>query len=674
MSDFSIPGVGTSKYGTDKLIEGLMKIERVPRDKAAERVQALETQKSAWLDLNRRLSSLREGARELYSFRNPFNDRSASSSNEDAVTATATREALEQTRLVAVEQAAAADRYLSAELAKDYKVAAGTYSFTVGDKPVELRYGGGSLQDFADALSRKGGTLLRAQVVTVKPDTKSLVIESLKTGIENRLGFSGDAEKLALETGIVERVRTTRRDFEIAKPLAWENPLDRSLVSVDEAGTLVILSGSSSAEAKLALGSPASTAGMVLELRYRLVPLPQAAVPSPPPGPSIGPTGSISFEGISIYAAPSATGLPEWVSPPLPPRVEDRAMASLIGPDGRKAALPELEDGEHSLTVTLSDYLSGLAALGFRVRDTTRRLEVLGARIYDPAESGGFKPLHAVSTAQDALFSVDGIKATRPSNEVTDMVPGVTLTLRSATEKPAKITIEPDREKAKEAIITLVGGYNRVMAEINILSRDDPAIVSEIDYLTDEERKTATERLGLMQGDSTLSLIRSALQRTITAVYETEAGRDLALASQLGIASNASAPGASGGYDKTKMRGYLEIDEDSLKKTLADRFTAAKQFFGNDTDGDLVVNAGLAFAIDSSIRPYVETAGIIALKTGTIDSQRSREQTSIEGMDRQLARKEEELKRKYGAMEGALNRMEGTSSSIENFNKMQSGD
>lgn len=668
MSDLSIPGVGTSKYGTEKTIEGLMKLERIPRDKAAARLKAFETQKAAWLEVNQRLTSLRESARGLYSFRNPFNDRVAKSANEDVLTATATREALEQTRSIEVKRAAAADRFLSKEMPKDYKIAAGTYTFTVGDKSLELRYGGGSLQDFADAFNRKGGALLRAQVMTIKPDTKSLVIESLKTGAANRLGFTGDAEKLALDMGLVERIATSKRDFDPAKPVSWEHPLDRSLVSASEAG-LVMAAGGDPAEAKLALPSPVKSAGMTLEIRYRLVKLPEKAVPTPPEGPSLGPSGAITYEGISISGAPSATGLPEWTPPPTPPRIEDKAMASLVAPDGKAVPLPELQDGEQTLSVKLSDYLGELSALGLRVRDTTRRLEVLGARVYDPAESGGFRPQRPVSTAQDAVFSVDGIEATRPSNDVTDIVPGVTLTLKSASEKPVKLKIEPNRDAVKESIIKLIGGYNRVIADINILTRADDSILTELDYLSDDERKTAKERLGLLQGDSTLSLLRNSLQRATSEPYETKDGNALALLSQLGIASDARAPGAVAGYDKTKMRGYLEIDEDTLKKALDEHFEAAKDLFGSDTDGDLIVNSGVAYSLEATIRPYVETGGIFSIKTGTIDSQKTREQKTIDTLDQQLASKEADLKQKYGAMEGTLQQMQGTANSIDSFSK-----
>ena len=676
MSDLSIPGVGSSKYQTDKLIEGLMKLERVPRDKAAERLKEYEKQKTVWLDLNRRFTSLRDDAKSLYSFKNPFTSRVAKSSDEAVLTASATREALEQTRSVLVKRAAAADRFLSSDLPKDYKVPAGTYAFSVGDKSLELRYAGGSLQDFAEALTRKGRDVLKASVVAVTPKTQALVFESLRTGAENRLSFAGEAEKLALETGVIERARSGAFDLDPGKPAAWERPLDARLVAARTEPEGPVLAVSTGGEAKLPFPAAAKTQGLVLELSYRLVPLEAGAEPpSPPPGPSLPPAGQASYEELTIQGAPSASPLPPWSPPPVPPRVEDRGMAFLLGPGGSTKPLPALEDssGTATLKVELGSLLPEASALAFRSRDTTRRLEVVSAKVYDPAESGGYKPRRPVSTAQDALVSVDGIEVTRTKNDIDDLVPGVTLNLKSAGEKPVRLDVAPDREAAKEAVIAFVGNYNRLMADINILSRPDERLISEISYFTEEEKKTAKDRLGLFQGDSTLGLLRTSLQRTMMEPYETAAGAELALLSQVGVATDARRPGGGAGFDAARMRGYLEIEEDLLDKALAERFDAVKQLFGNDTDGDLIADSGAAFRLDNLLKPYVETGGILSLKTGTLDRQIASEKKSIESLDKQLVAKEDELKRKYGMMEGSLNRMESSSSAIDNFTQQQSG-
>jgi flagellar hook-associated protein 2 len=115
------------------------------------------------------------------------------------------------------------------------------------------------------------------------------------------------------------------------------------------------------------------------------------------------------------------------------------------------------------------------------------------------------------------------------------------------------------------------------------------------------------------------------------------------------------------------LRGYLEIDEKALDKALQDRLPAVKDLFGNDTDADLIVDSGFAYAVDALTKPFVEIGGLVQLKTGTIDTKIAQEKRRIETIDRQLQSKEDELKRKYGAMEGALNRMERTSGSIDQF-------
>jgi flagellar hook-associated protein 2 len=76
--------------------------------------------------------------------------------------------------------------------------------------------------------------------------------------------------------------------------------------------------------------------------------------------------------------------------------------------------------------------------------------------------------------------------------------------------------------------------------------------------------------------------------------------------------------------------------------------------------------------VDAYVKPFVETGGILVQKSGTIDNRIAQTKKQIENYDRQLISQEDDLKRKYGLMEGALNRMERTSGSIDQFNKNRS--
>jgi flagellar hook-associated protein 2 len=269
-----------------------------------------------------------------------------------------------------------------------------------------------------------------------------------------------------------------------------------------------------------------------------------------------------------------------------------------------------------------------------------------------------------VDTARDAIVAMDGIEVTRESNTIGDLVPGLTVNLWQVSDKPVKLKIEPNREATKEALIELVGNYNRLMAELNILARPDEKILDEISYFTEDEKKKYSERLGLLQGDATMSQLRTSLQQTMMNAYPTRGGNDMLAV--FGISTDSR---RGGGYDASRLRGYIEIDEATLDKTLVEKFTRVKDLFGYDTDGDLLVDSGVAFKLDAITKAYVETGGIVSIHTRTLDDQIKRQQKEIETLGTQLASKENELKRKYGMMEGALGQMESSASAWDSFSK-----
>jgi flagellar hook-associated protein 2 len=276
---------------------------------------------------------------------------------------------------------------------------------------------------------------------------------------------------------------------------------------------------------------------------------------------------------------------------------------------------------------------------------------------------------------------MEGIEMFRPSNNIDDIIPGVTITAKGVSERPVRIGVQADRAGIKNAIIDLVGNYNLVMAEINVLTarslasgmnaRVDDSIINELSYLSAEEAAGMRERLGGFANDSTLSQLKTSLQRTVTSPYPTEAGRDLALLAQIGIGSNASGSNASG-YSYSRLRGYLEIDPNPLDAAIERDLISIKQLFGMDTDGDLISDTGVALNLDALARPFVETGGNIALKTGTIDTRISQDTRRIETMDRQLAQKEADLRMQYSRMESAYARMEQMSNSLDNFSRQNS--
>ena len=650
MSDIYIPGI-RSRFNSEQTIQDLMQVERVPRDRAADNVSRLEAQKTYWQDVGSRMTALRETARGLYSFQNPFNDRIVNSSDSSVLTGTAVREALEQQRSFEIRQIASADRFLSDPLDESYRVEAGTYTYTVGKNEISFSFRGGTLREFVDALNRRGQDKLQASLIAVRPGTRSLLIESRVTGAENRLRFSGDAETLGRAIGMVE-------------------PSYDSSVNLE--GTYKADAGE-----RASVSVPAITTAPNLILKFDVStavrPTETWIVPQPPPGPSIPSSGSISYGGIVIENDPSQVTMPSWNPPQPPVRVDNMAVMSLSFTDGTTVQLPAIADSTNfgSYQFKLDELPPGktISSININNNNTHRDVSIRNIQIYDPQSIGGMRPLNAVSTAKDAVIFMDGIEIERSTNTIDDLIPGLTLTLRAPSDRPVNIQVEPDREGVKNSIISLVANYNRLMAEINILTRTDSRVIDELTYLTKDEKDEYKTRLGTFQADSTLNQFRSMMQRTVTSPYPTSLDRELVLLSQIGIGADVGRAGASTGYDPSRLRGYLEIDEKVLDAAIATKLTAIRELFGSDTTGDRLVDNGIAFNLETITRPYVETGGLISLKTRTVDSRISQEQSRINTMDRQLAAKEAELKAQYAKMESAYSRMESMSQSLDRFSQ-----
>ncbi|MDR2049971.1 MAG: flagellar filament capping protein FliD, partial [Treponema sp.] len=514
---------------------------------------------------------------------------------------------------------------------------------------------GGTLQEFADAVNRRGRDKIKAGILTVTPGTQSLLIESLVTGAGNRLSFDGASEDFVKQIGMIA-------------------PAVVDATRVIEEGPVTVEAGRS---ASFPAVRTDKNEGLALRFETATRIRPQDEIPSAPQGPAIPSAGSVSYDGITIENDQSSVPVPAWSPPPVPVRIDDMAMLSLKFTDGSSAPLPLVRDSEG---FTKSEYnladIAGdktVSSVEITNNNTHRDISIRNVTISDPQTVGNFRPKNAVSTAQDAVIEMEGIEIRRPSNNIDDLLPGVTVIAKAPSDYPVRLTIEPDREAVKEAIISMVGNYNRLAAEINVLTRTDDRVVQELSYLNADEQAEMRKKLGFFSGETSLSQFKNSMQQAVTGPYPTAAGQELALLAQIGISTDVRRAGSTTGYDASRMRGYLEIDEKALDAALAGRLPAIQQLFGYDTDGDLIIDSGVAHALDTLTKPYVETGGIVSLKTGTLDSKIDQEQRRIATLDRQLEAKEATLKKQYGQIEGAFTRMERMSNSLDQLGqRMQS--
>ncbi len=675
MSDINIPGIQDNRgIDTQGMINDLMEAERIPMERMEEDVDRYQEQKRVWQDVSRRVQDLQNASQALYGFQSPFRQRVAQSSNESVVTATAERTAEPATAQIRVLQKAGADKFLSKSLELGTQVPEGTYTFQVGEEQISFDFSGGSLSQFAQAINRNSDGALQARVVQNTASTEIFAVESQRTGAENRLQFLDAAEDFALESGIIRRAGDTNRTIELARGniRRWEQPIDGDAVQLSE-GTLTLKPGG---ELSVPV-SPTLSVNRNHVLRYEVREINREdeiePPPPPPPGPDTPEAGAITLEDITIQNAPSEVELPEYEPPEQPPVVRNPQYLYAVGPSG-PVELPEIQGNEEFQTVelSLSDYVDSIRALNMRNENSHRDIEIRNIEIVDPTSRGDNQPVNPREVASDARVEIDGVEVTRSSNEIDDLIPGTTLNLQGESPSPVTITVEPDTEAVKDAIISFVGSYNQVVRDANILTRTEEAIVEEIGYFSDEEREQAMERLGMFQGDSLLNNLRSRLQTIMMNPYPTSAGQELNLLAEMGISTNASGFN-TGGFSASRLRGYLEIDENALDNALANNFDAVQDLFANDTDGDLVADTGIAVETNTFTRPFVQSGGIIANRAGNLDTQISQTQDDIEDYSERLDRYEQELRREFGRMEGAMDSLEDSQRALQRLPNVGGG-
>ena len=682
MAGLSIPGV-TDTYNTNETVEKLMQIERIPLTREQNQLDEYKSQQTAWREVNTQLTSLRDSTKTLYSYENPFNNKITTSTDEAAITATANRSADIQSFKVDVIQPATADRFLSEELPSDYKVPAGVYTYKVGEKQLTVNWKGGSLKDFSNAINKRSNGIVKSMLVGASAGKKTLLIESLTTGKENKLVFEGAAKDLALETGMISTVKSSTSTF-------GNTTADLRQLSYKESGKPERMPDISLTRAQILDGK----VNVAPRGGYE-VSIPQAAASNPNTHisftvkassiqditeeinnsiqePVIPGGGIAEFGGITIENAGSETLLPKSTTKPVPVDiVTSKNIFYAVFNDGteRTISTPDiLNEKEQSLDLDLSDY-KGIKSISIRNANTGYKLEISEFTAYDSASNLGYTPNHAIAEAGDAIIKYEGITITRPSNEIDDVVPEITLNVHDKTEKTATIAVKVDKEASKNALIEFVGKYNQAVAKINVLSQNKPEIINELDYLTDDEKEKLTKQLGIFSTDFSLTNIKSNMQTILSSNYKFEENTTVTALAQLGIATNAS--GFSGSYSQSKLRGYLEIDEKKLDDALENHLDDIKNLFGYDTDGDLIVDEGIAYKLDKQITAYTQTGGIIALKTSTLDSKIKSSQSRITKLEDQMEKKEAELRQKYSSMEGSLSSLENQQTTINNFTRQQ---
>ena len=186
-------------------------------------------------------------------------------------------------------------------------------------------------------------------------------------------------------------------------------------------------------------------------------------------------------------------------------------------------------------------------------------------------------------TGVNSSYSVDGVPLNSTSNNVTGVIPGVTLSLTGAASgTPVTLVIGPDTTQAATTIGQFVTDYNAVVSAIN----------TQFTY-----NGSSTTQQPLFS-DSSLQMVQQTLQSDANFVMNGNNG--ITGLSSLGL--------------NLQQDGTLQVDSGTLGSALTGNYTAVQNFFqqnGSQNGFAVQVNNDLANLTNPTTGPlYVDAQGI----------------------------------------------------------------
>jgi len=196
--------------------------------------------------------------------------------------------------------------------------------------------------------------------------------------------------------------------------------------------------------------------------------------------------------------------------------------------------------------------------------------------------------------ASDANFVVDGISYSRKSNTITDVVLGVTFSLKGTTSTSASVSFDRDTTELKTRLTTLVTAYN-----------DFNDIVNQ----TTDPKSTLDTYGKTLVGDSTVKLIRQQIRSLLFSPSSTP-GRSITSLSQMGYSLD--------------QKGVLSLDASKLDTIIQNNYDdITKLFTGgyNKLSTYSTLSAGIAGDAVKKLTNLLGPTGPLTTKTNNANTE-----------------------------------------------------
>jgi flagellar hook-associated protein 2 len=238
------------------------------------------------------------------------------------------------------------------------------------------------------------------------------------------------------------------------------------------------------------------------------------------------------------------------------------------------------------------------------------------------------------TTASDAVISVDGQTATRSSNTISDVLPGVTLNLQSAAPgTTVNVGVNVDTNAITTALNKFVSAYNTLQSTTQSLGAYGGIGGTN----------------GPLIGDPLLELAGNQIRQQTTAIVSSASGAYNSLA-MIGIT-----------VDKN---GVMSLDSKKLSSALQANLHSVSDVFSSTN--------GVATRLSKTLTDLTQTGGGISSATTSLNQQLSDLQKQYTNEQARLSSYQKSLQQQFTAMEAIVGQYNNSSTFLSNWVKSKS--
>jgi len=638
-----------SGMDTDSIIQKLLDVESQPIKQYEQDKKLSNYKKEALKQLLGKLKELESKARDLYGFRASFDEKLALSSDSTAIEARATKLADKGTKKIEVLQLATFHRVTTDQIGEEKKLPAGSFTIEVDGVEKKIKFKGGKLKTLNDIITESASDIIASEYIKTSGDSYIISITSKVPGKKGEMKFTGDQELLR-EAGLIlgEKV-TDNKDTPVVFDSRFISPYQGDVkleaqdgsLSVGRDGADLTMNGMLWREYELPV-KPVIEKETVLKFSFKYDKEAEEKVPL---RLETGPEDEINVKGIrlkgyNISRIRPLTGKEK--------RKFDTVMGigAVVIENGKRTEkiYPVDTDAAQKFEIPLGKDFEGksLSRLVFYCNDG--KVVYSDAVVSTPVKTKGvFEMKNTVAEAQNAKMKIDGLEIERDRNdELNDVIKGAVISLKRKTEVPVEVKITQDVDTPVKKIKEFVETYNSYI-DMHI----------QLTKSVKVDRPGQSEKLsesGLFMGDMTLIRLENTVKNTVSGAYFSRLEKQVKLFSQIGVSTGK----VNSSWESIK-EGKLTIDEDELRKAIAENPEGVAAFFGADTDGDNRTDTGMAFTLVRELDPYTSSGkNIIQTKIDYEDEMIKISNEKIEKRLAHLKQYEEKLRKKFGAMEKAI--------------------